>query len=119
MIPQYFGVFLLIGAGFLGWAGEYGWGWRCFGLAGLITATCAVVNKFSPARTVSQTIQDLTKNKLIDYSVGGVIIAFCAWRYYVLCGQDLSALTNFELAMTMAYWPLAIGLSIHFFANKD
>lgn len=105
------GAGLLVVASILGWVGEIGFGWIAFVSVGVITAACAIRNKWIPTRTVSQWIQDLTEDKALDYSIGAVGIVFAAWRYFSMYG--------FEKGMEMAFWPLVIGLLIHFFANKD
>lgn len=117
-LPQKIGVGLLVATGILGYKERFDLGWIAFGLTGLITAGCAIRNKLgNPTRTVSQWIQDRTDNKLIDYTIGGAIIGFATWQHFTMV--VLPDLTRFEVGMMTAFWPLAIGLSIHFFANKD
>jgi len=109
---QMVGVVLLITTMMLGWMNQIRVGWYAYALAGVITGLCALCNKFgNPMKTVSQTIQDMTSNKLIDYVLGIVIIGFCLWQHFGKYG--------FEPGMENAYWILPIGLAIHFFANKD
>ena len=113
---QMAGVGLLIASLPLMWLGETGVAWVALGIAGAITASCAIRHKLRmpddpPTRTVSQWIQDLSANKLIDYAVGSVIIFVMAWSFFARYG--------FEGGLEKAYEPLVIGLSIHFFADKD
>jgi len=108
---QITGACSLITAVLLSLIGEFGYGWICFGLTGIITASCAIRNKWIPTRTVSQWIQDLTTNKALDYSIGAIGIALATWCYFSLYGL--------EKGMEAAFWPLTVGLLIHFFANKD
>ena len=107
---QMAGVLLLIVSLPLMWLGETGLAWVVLALAGAITAGCAIRNKWTPTRTVSQWVQDLTANKLIDYAVGSAIIFIMAWSFFARYG--------FEGGLEKAYEPLICGLSIHFFANK-
>jgi len=118
---QLIGAALIILAGLFGLIRQFGLGWIAFGLTGIITAACAIRNKIGePTRTVSQWIQDLTSNKPVDYVVGSVIIIFSAWQHFTLFDKiDITGISTFDLAMIAAYWPLSIGLAIHFFANKD
>jgi len=118
---QVIGSTLLILAGLFGLIRQFGLGWTAFALVGIITAICAIRNKVGePTKTVSQWIQDLTNNKQVDYAVGSVIIIFCVWQHFTLFDKiDTTSLSTFELGMIAAYWPLPIGLAIHFFANKD
>ena len=108
---QMAGVGLLVLSMPLKWAGETGAAWVALGLAGAITAGCAIRNKWTPTRTVSQWIQDLSANKLIDYTVGSAIIVVMAWSFFARYGL--------EGGLEKAYEPLICGLAIHFFANRD
>jgi len=109
---QIIGAGLLILAGFLGLIGEIGLAWVALAGAGAITLSCALRNKWgNPTRTVSQWIQDLTTNKLVDYAVGSGIIVVAGWKFFAQYG--------FEKGLEIAFWPFVCGLSIHLFANKD
>ena len=118
---QMVGVGLLILALFFGSIYQFGLGWICFAAAGVITLGCAVRNKIgNPTRTVSQVIQDLTRNKMVDYIVGALIEALAIYQHFAVFEKiDMTELTGRELGMITAYWPLVMGLAIHFFANKD
>lgn len=115
---QNVGVGLLIAAGILGLAKEFGYAWAALGVTGFITLLCALRDAYvESTKTVSQWIQDLTDNKVIDYIAGSTIIAVAIWQHFTMVIPPDSS--RFEIGMMTAFWPLICGLAIHFFANKD
>jgi len=118
---QLVGISLLVLALFLGSIHQFGVGWICFGIVGAITLSCVIRNEIGePTRTVSQVIQDLTRNKLVDYIVGVLTEILAVYQHFAVFENiDMAELTSFEFGMITAYWPLVMGLAIHFFANKE
>lgn len=104
----------IIGAGLVGlafvltWMKEPGWAWGVLIAVGVLDYfICKVLDQHS----ISHLIQDLTRDKRIDYLALGALAAFTLTLAVVQYG--------FILFMQILLPIFMIALLVHFLANKD
>jgi hypothetical protein len=102
-----------IGAAFLALAfvlfliRETGYAYGALLVAGVIDIPLWRLDK----RTISQWIQDITENKVMDYTVLGVLLAATIYKIF----ENVSFVTGATICLPM----LIAFLALHLFGNKD
>lgn len=92
----------------LTWMKEPGWAW---GVLAVVLILDYFVCKVLDQHSISRLIQDLTKNKTIDYAMLSGLLVFTLTLAVVQYG--------FVLFMQVSLPLFMIGLLIHFLANRD
>ncbi len=104
---QKIGTGLLAIAFILFWMAETGYSYGVLIVAGILD----LYLEFTKKQTISQWIQSLTDNKVIDYSIMGVLLGSTIYKIFL----ELGYAKGFEVCLPM----LIMFLAIHFFGNKD
>lgn len=101
------GAILVALAFVLTWMKEPGWAWGILIMVGVLDWFICETDQHS----ISRLIQDLTKNKIIDYAMLSGLSVFTLTLAVVQYG--------FVLFMQVSLPLFMIGLLIHFLANRD